>query len=327
MGQTYAPPIMEAGLLGHRRPPIAAYDAPVTTSTSAVRFGRLPLRRATLRAMRDGAIVACLVLAVAHLLGLLDIGVDAYTYWTVDPSNPYTSSAPGTAQAYFYSPAFAQLMAPIHLLPWQVFVAAWTLLLTAALLWQTGLWMAIALLLVPVFVDLTVGNIHLLLGAAIVLGFRWPWTWAFVLLTKITPGVGLLWFVFRREWRNLGIALGVTAAIAAGSFLLRPDLWRQWFDLVIAATRAPDWKFLVITIPVWFRLPFAVALLYWGARTDRLWTVPLASCIALPVLWLNGFAMLVAIIPLLAGTNAEAPARRWLDSPRRQPAEASTAVA
>ena len=327
MGQTYAPPIREAGLLGHRRPPIAAYDAPVTTSTSAVRFGRLPLRRATLRAMRDGAIVACLVLAVAHLFGLLDIGVDAYTYWTVDPSNPYTSSAPGTAQAYFYSPAFAQLMAPIHLLPWQVFVAAWTVLLTAALLWQTGLWMAIALLLVPVFVDLTVGNIHLLLGAAIVLGFRWPWTWAFVLLTKITPGVGLLWFVFRREWRNLGIALGVTAAIAAGSFLLRPDLWRQWFDLVVAATRAPDWKFLVITIPVWFRLPLAVALLYWGARTDRLWTVPLASCIALPVLWLNGFAMLVAIIPLLAGTNAEAPARGWLDSPRRQPAEASTAVA
>ena len=119
----------------------------------------------------------------------------------------------------------------------------------------------------------------------------------------------------------------MTAAIAAGSFLLRPDLWRQWFDLVVAATRAPDWKFLVITIPVWFRLPFAVALLYWGARTDRLWTVPLASCIALPVLWFNGFAMLVAIIPLLAGTNAEAPARRWLDSARRQPAEASAAVA
>jgi glycosyl transferase family 87 len=332
MGQTYAPPIRKAGLLGHRRPPVAAYDAPVTTSTSAVSLARLrreprvPLRRATLRAMRDGAIVACLVLAVAHLLGLLDIGVDAYTYWTVDPASPYSSSAPGTAQAYFYSPAFAQLTAPIHLLPWQVFVAAWTVLLTAALLWQSGLWLAVALLLPPVFVDLTVGNIHLLLGAAIVLGFRWPWTWAFVLLTKITPGVGLLWFAFRREWRNLAIALGATAAIAGVSFVYAPDLWRQWFDLLVAATRAPDWKFLVITIPVWFRLPFAVALLYWGARTDRPWTVPAAACLAVPVLWLNAFAMLVAIVPLLAGTNAEAPARRWLEAGRRQPDEASAAV-
>ena len=66
-------------LLGPCRPAIAAYDAAVT-STPAVRFARMPLRRSTLRAMRDGAIVACLVLAVAHLFGLLDIGVDAYTY-------------------------------------------------------------------------------------------------------------------------------------------------------------------------------------------------------------------------------------------------------
>ena len=276
--------------------------------------------------MRDGAIVACLILAVAHLLGLLDIGVDAYTYWKIDPANPYSSSAPGTAQAYFYSPAFAQLTAPIHLLPWQVFIAAWTVLLTAALLWQTGLWMALALLLVPVFVDLTVGNIHILLGAAIVLGFRWPWTWAFVFLTKITPGVGVLWFAFRREWRNLAIALAATGLIAGASFLYAPNLWREWIDLLVAATRAPNWEFIV-PIPVWFRLPISVAILYWGARTDRRWTVPLASCIALPVLWFNGFAMLVAIIPLLAGTNAEAPARRWLEAEHRQSVEATAAVA
>ena len=68
--------------------------------------------------------------------------------------------------------------------------------------------------------ELAGGNIHLLLAAAIVLGFRWPWTWSLVLLTKITPGIGLLWFVVRREWRNLTIALGGTAAIVAVSFVL-----------------------------------------------------------------------------------------------------------
>ena len=263
--------------------------------------------------MRDGAILACLGLAVLHLFGLLDIGVDAYTYWTADPAGPYGATDPGTAQAYFYSPAFAQLTAPIHLLPWQVFIALWTVLLTAALVWQAGLWTALALLLVPVFVDLTVGNIHLLLGAAIVLGFRYPWTWAFVLLTKITPGVGLLWFLFRREWRSLAIALAATAVVSGISFVYAPALWREWFETLVAATGAPDWKGFVVTVPVWFRLPVSVAILFWGARTDRMWTVPLASCIALPVLWFNGFAMLVAMLPLLARTSAETPAGRWLD--------------
>jgi glycosyl transferase family 87 len=300
-----------------------AYDARVTARIeSLARSARLPrLRRSTLRAMRDGAIVGCLVLAVAHLLGLLDIGVDAYTYWTADPASPYGATAPGTAQAYFYSPAFAQLTAPIHLLPWQVFIAAWTVVLTATLVWQAGLFTALALLLLPVFVDLTVGNIHLVLGAAIVLGFRWPWTWSFVLLTKITPGVGLLWFAFRREWRSLAIALGVTAVIGAGSFALNPSLWFEWVDTLTAAASAPDWTFIV-PIPVWFRLPVAVAIVFWGARTDRRWTVPLASCIALPVLWFNGFAMLVAMLPLLDRTTAETPAGRWL-----QRAESTTSPA
>ena len=51
-------------------------------------------------------------------------------------------------------------------------------------------------------VELAGGNISLLLAVAIVVGFRWPAAWAFVLLTKVTPGIGLLWFVVRREWRS-----------------------------------------------------------------------------------------------------------------------------
>ena len=38
--------------------------------------------------------------------------------------------------------------------------------------------------------ELAGGNIHLLLAAAIVLGFRWPATWSLVLLTKVTPVSG-----------------------------------------------------------------------------------------------------------------------------------------
>ena len=62
------------------------------------------------------------------------------------------------------------------------------------------------------------------MALAIVWGFRHPWTWSFVLLTKVTPAVGLLWFVVRREWRNLGIALGASAVLAGavGRPLVRP---------------------------------------------------------------------------------------------------------
>ena len=43
----------------------------------------------------------------------------------------------------------------------------------------------------------------------------------------------------------------------------------------------------------------AVALVVWGARTDRRWTVPVASMLALPALWYGGISMLLAVIPLL----------------------------
>ena len=93
-------------------------------------------------------------------------------------------------------------------------MAAWTALLLAAAFFLTGPRLLL-LGLVLGAMEIAGGNISLLLTVAIVAGFRYPWTWAFVILTKITPGIGLLWFVVRREWRQLGIALGATAAIVA----------------------------------------------------------------------------------------------------------------
>ena len=55
-----------------------------------------------------------------------------------------------------------------------------------------------------------------------------------MLLTKVTPGVGLLWFVVRREWRPLVIALGVTAAIVTVTFVAVPWMWADWISMVLA---------------------------------------------------------------------------------------------
>jgi hypothetical protein len=274
-----------------------------------VAAGRLPIRPSFLRAARDGAIVACLVLVVAHLLGAVQLGVDAYTYWTVDPTHPYGAVRPGEQGAFFYAPPFAQLIAPFHVLPWTWFAALWTLLLTGALVWQAGLWTGFVLFLVPVFSELGVGNIHLLLGAVCVLGFRWPALWSFALLTKVTPGIGLLWFAVRREWRSLALALGTTAAISAVSFVVAPGLWREWIDTLRAATSAEVWPF-TIQVPLPIRLAAAAAIVSWGALTDRRWTVPLAATLALPVLWVNGLSMLVAMIPFIPALGTS-PAAAW----------------
>ena len=251
-------------------------------------------------------------------------GQDARCYYQATLADPYLHSDWNDPIAYVYSPAFLQLVTPLTALPWQAFMAAWTALLLAAVRFLTGPRLLVAGLLFPfTAMEVAGGNISLLLAAAIVLGFRWPAAWSIVLLTKITPGVGLLWFAVRREWRALAIALGATAVIAAGSFVLLPDQWRTWVEVVarnVAAGKNGTWASL--PIPLLVRLPVAVAIVVWGARTDRAWTVPLASMVALPAVWYGGLSMLLAVIPLLPGRGLEryAPAVAAAGRPRTRSA-------
>jgi hypothetical protein len=145
--------------------------------------------------------------------------------------------------------------------------------------------------------ELVGGNISLFLATAMVVGFRWPAAWAFVLLTKVTPGIGLLWFVVRREWRSLGIALAATALVVAVSAAIMPGAWLEWLDLLVRlAGRDGTWA--AVPIPFLVRLPIAVVVVVWGARTDRRWTVPVAGMIALPALWYGSLTMLLAVVVL-----------------------------
>ncbi|HEX5012640.1 MAG TPA: glycosyltransferase family 87 protein [Candidatus Limnocylindrales bacterium] len=240
-------------------------------------------------------------------------GQDARCYWQATLADPYLHSEWNDPIAYVYSPAFLQLVTPLTQLPWQAFMAVWTALLIGAVRFLTGPRLLAAGLLFPfTAMEVAGGNVSLLLAAAIVVGFRWPWTWSLVLLTKITPGIGLLWFAVRREWRHLAIALGATAAIVAISFVILPQQWRDWVDVVIGnAGKGGTWA--SVPIPLWIRLPIAVAVVVWGARTDRAWTVPIAAMLALPALWYGGISMLLAAIPLLP----EQGRVRWLPAGAR----------
>ena len=248
------------------------------------------------RPVRDGLIVVGLGRAAYYFFvqGIQPwtfIGVDARAYWQVDLAHPYVGSGVGDVSTYLYSPAFAQLMAPFSLLPFPVFDALWTALLLVVCAWLIRPWpWAGVMLILPITYELLVGNVHFLIAAAIVLGFRAPATWSFPILTKVTPGLGVLWFAVRRESRTLAMAFGGTAAVVAVSFALAPSAWSDWFAFLLASPGRSQ-----LLVP---RTVIAAVLVAFGAATGRRWLVPVAVWLALPIVWVNSWVILLAAIRL-----------------------------
>ncbi len=283
------------------------------------------------RALRDGLVLAGL-LAGGYLFVVIapqagTVGFDAFAYWSLSIDDPYATRIGGLG-AFLYTPVIARLFAPAANLEWLTFLWLWLAVLLGTAIWLGGRRWLWVLAFPPVALELYHGNVHLLMAAAIALGFRYPATWAFVLLTKVTPGIGLLWFLVRREWRNLGIALGVTAAIVAISLVFDLGLWQQWIDrqLVGALAEAPNQP--NIAIPLFIRLPVAAAIVVWGALTNRKWTVPLAAALAMPVLWIAAFAVLAAI-PAIGrpALESKAEATQRLDRATATPAAPAAGAA
>jgi hypothetical protein len=272
-------------------------------------------------------LVAVAALVVVRLLGIYpwnEYVFDLHAYWVTRDGIDYAARAPGPAGTYLYSPAFAQLIRPLTILPLPVFAAIWTSIGAALLLWLTGrrvLWFAI---LPPVLLTLVQGQLDLAYAVVAVVGLRWPAAWALPLLTKVTPGIGIVWFLIRREWRSFAIAIGATAVIVGLSFVLDPAAWSGWIALLLR-TQGPvnDPNLIYVPIPLIVRAPFALAVVIWGAWSDRPWTIPVAMVLAMPILWLNGPTILVAIWPMLPA-GADSPAGRWL---RRVPPAAAPASA
>lgn len=237
---------------------------------------------------------------------------DAYAYWLTRSGVDYAATYQGATGAYLYSPAFAQLLAPLVALPWPVFLAIWTLIVAAPLAWLAGRYALPLLVLPPVFMSVALGQLDLAFAAVILLGLRWPALWALPILTKITPGIGLLWFLVRGEWRSLGIAALATLAVAVASAVVDPVAWGGW----IAMLARMDFPQLgaglwFLPLPLGFRLFVVAALIAWGAATDRRWVVPVGVCLSLPTIWLNSPTILVAVLPMVAA-GARTPAATWL---------------
>ena len=280
-------------------------------------FEALPEDRATWRprAVRDGLIISgwlatgfalIVVTSIAH-----SVGYDAFSYWSIDFSDLYgrAMSSNFALGAFRYAPPIAFVFGPLAALPWWLFLWLWEALMLGLIAWLGGRWALVLLALPPVALELYHGNVHLLIAAAIVLGLRYPAAWSFVLLTKVTPGVGLLWFAVRREWRALAIALGATAIIVAATLVVAPDYWREWVDSLVSNLNEPQWFSVPPPAPI--RLPVATAIVIWGARTDRPWTVAVAATLGLPIIWPHGLCVLAAAIPFLRRGDRAAIQPDW----------------
>jgi hypothetical protein len=261
------------------------------------------LGKARLRAIRHALTVVGLV-SLPYIVLVNQsksmFGFDAYAYWAIDLGDLYGRSVGNTSAlgAFRYTPAFGQVFAPFHALPWELFLGLWSIAMVAALVWLSGRWALLLLAFPPIPLELYHGNIHLFVAVAIVVGFRHPIAWAFILLSKVTPGVGVLWFLFRREWRSFAIAVGGTAAIAAVSFAIAPSLWWEYAGTMVDNLSYDPGHPYPVPIPLPIRTVAAAALVWWGARTDRRWVVPAAAVLALPIIWFHGLAVLAAAIPL-----------------------------
>ena len=256
----------------------------------------MPASIATARNLR----VAWLVLTVIGIVAVPylivrgpNFGYDAHAYWSLDLADPYLSATHpnlSTPDAFRYAPPIALLMAPFHLLPWPVFLALWTALLYLAVGWLGRWWWGFALIaFAPIAMEMHYGNINLFLAVAIAASFRWPALWALVLLTKPTAAVGLLYPLVRRDWRAVAIPIAVTVAVCALSAAVRPDLWSGYLTMLASDAAVPQ------PIPLLLRLPIAAVLVFWGARTNRRWTVVVGATIALPQSWWTNFALLAAV--------------------------------
>lgn len=273
---------------------------------------RLPLSRRSRRMIRTGTWMlgwAGLVFAWAWLnFNPVDYLQDAKVYWRFDFDHLYASSTVGGREAYLYSPAFAQILSPLGVLPWPAFKAIFSAANLLLLAWMVGPRLGALILLIPgspIANEIGVGNIHLVIAAVVVMGFRYPQAWAFNLLTKITPGIGLLWFVGRRAWRSLALAIGATAVIGLVSFAIAPHLWFEWVASLRSNTAvAIPAHAVALPLPLALRLVAAAALALVAGMRDWRWLVPVACFVALPVPWVPALSLLVGSIAIWRGRGA-----------------------
>lgn len=273
----------------------------LTDRTASADADRGASRRKLCTALYWLLVVVGTAYVAGSLLGITGIGgcdgpivaCDAAAYYFTDHGPYRWADAPPGVPPYRYAPIYLWAFAPFHLLPFDIFVWVWAALHIAALLWLRAGWM----LAVPgMNEDVIRGNINVFIALALVLAVRHGGPWAFLLLTKVTPAIGMVWHVIRREWSALALAVAVTLAITAIGITFQPDLWRDWVESLAGAPA--NYRGVDLFLPLPLRLAVGVLVVTFAAMTSRAWLLPVGILAAWPGLLPPAF-MVLASIPRL----------------------------
>ena len=269
----------------------------VRLAGAAARFRNLDTDRLSLAA----AILLGIVFGMAQILGKLAAPIDFDSYWRASLAHLYVASWDDPALTYLYPPPMAQLLAPLHVMPLAFATVAWTTICFACLWYCLREWTlpvgaaGLAAFLLPndnllasvlsgPISAVLLGNVNIVIAAAIVAAFRRPEWWAISAVLKVGTGIGIVWHPARGEWRGFIRAVGLLALIGAASFALAPSLWVDWTSFAIHNQQGSR-LVPVVGPPLWTRVLAAIALTVYAARADRAWLVPIACAIANPAIY------------------------------------------
>ncbi len=229
------------------------------TAAASARWGRLALVL---------WLLAMVATAVAVLLSGLHALIDLQVYrtggqaWLSDVrlyAEGFPAPLSGPALPFTYPPIAAVLFSLFALLPWPAAIVVFTLLglaglsLTALAVARrthrrrelavlVGLAVAVAALAVePVRQTLSFGQINLILmglvaADCLVSRTRWPrgLLIGFAAAIKLTPVIFVLFFLARRQWRPMAVALAAFAAFGLLGWVLAPeDTAQYWFGALL----------------------------------------------------------------------------------------------
>jgi Glycosyltransferase family 87 len=218
--------------------------------------------------------------------------------------------------AYHYPPPLAQVLAPVTgVVPALAYAVIYRGLLLLAL-WELAGRTMLKMLALIAFIPMTVAvrseNLEIFMAIGIVLGLqRWPWLFTVGALTKVSPGLGIVYLALQRRWRDVAVSVLVGVTITGASLVLAPDLWRAWLDAISGRADMVGNSLVPVPYSVRAIAGFVLAIMagVLGRRPGELLLV-VAITIANPGLSLQGFAVLAAAIPIwFAGPDGIASSR------------------
>jgi hypothetical protein len=218
------------------------------------------------------------------------------------------------AEFYRYPPLLAILFRPLARLPFETAATIWMAVLAACFVLtivrlgvrRRETWLVMGFLALPTGWSIVIGQAQVAVTFLTALGA--PWAVALATNLKVFPALLAVWWIGRREWRQLGwFAVGM-AVLVAVQFVLEPkasiDFVRQFG---LSQVGEVENRSLYVLSPIlWAIAVVAGIVVAWRLAPTR-WGWPAAvalSVLATPRLRIYMLSMLVAVIREPDRTNA-----------------------